>query len=795
MENFATLVRKLNLFAAVRLVAILLAICLAEFWPSIALGYSKPLHVRIGEKSFNISKICEAQNGVCTKDNDFRKRYGISLNNSFKRDLTSYTNTPLEWVKRGAFDEDSGNVVSGEARFNNHFYNAVWNSRIDYPTADDETRQQGGGGGMHDNLDTFFGLYGRGKPSWFWGWNDPDNSLDRCDPNDPVGHDTSGDQKERFSWAAARCYWYKALVKPDKADRDIYVGRTFLSLGHIIHLLQDSGQPAHVRNDAHPGDFVNGIIGGNDYMESWTDENITESVINSFNVTAGINYEQLVADGQPVLRDFFDVAPVGGTFDGGKGIAEFTNHNFYSEDTVSPDLSLVVSDRKDWHQFKFPAVDPTSCGQEVRVSWPFGGGQSFIKKSFCSTTRYDDPLPIPGQATAGPVPIMRGRFFRSDQNGVTFLSFSDFKFNDPVVFDAYAKRLIPKTIAYSAGAIDFFFRGKFEVKATFQLQPGTTDGGDYDIQIRNVSGEPLRSGKITIYREDQNHVRHPMPGYTDIAINGTVADNALISELTTFVLPESMDASNGFMLVYRGRLGNEVSYEQMGNVGAVIGQRFHLLRVNNTWEPNATQDLYMRAPAPFETTIISWYHQDTDFGRRDPDYGGTFERGPDHITVKQLSVPGDYTFLINDYQDIWQERQYDPNTMQCVPASCPSEAQTPFPTGQAVRDYPSNPCYCNTRFHNTVRTYLNSFRPSRTQMRPDRDIFTRVPTLNNNDGGVPPSTRRTEGRIDDSWYVVQSICVANDGTISLTEVNGAPERQYRASDGKCCSTGGDCVPQ
>lgn len=58
-----------------------------------------------------------------------------------------------------------------------------------------------------------------------------------------------GDQP--FSYKKARNYLFDALTLPSKVDRDKNWGKTFQTVGHVIHHLQDMAQPQHVRNDPH----------------------------------------------------------------------------------------------------------------------------------------------------------------------------------------------------------------------------------------------------------------------------------------------------------------------------------------------------------------------------------------------------------------------------------------------------------------------------------------------------------------------------------------------------------------
>jgi len=62
--------------------------------------------------------------------------------------------------------------------------------------------------------------------------------------------------EQEFSLKDAGDYLYRALTLPSLQERKQYFGRTFETLGHIIHHLQDMAQPQHVRNDAHCDQLV-----------------------------------------------------------------------------------------------------------------------------------------------------------------------------------------------------------------------------------------------------------------------------------------------------------------------------------------------------------------------------------------------------------------------------------------------------------------------------------------------------------------------------------------------------------
>lgn len=54
-----------------------------------------------------------------------------------------------------------------------------------------------------------------------------------------------------YSLKNAHDDFYKALTAAGEAERNRAFGGLFVSLGHVLHLVQDMAQPQHVRNDVH----------------------------------------------------------------------------------------------------------------------------------------------------------------------------------------------------------------------------------------------------------------------------------------------------------------------------------------------------------------------------------------------------------------------------------------------------------------------------------------------------------------------------------------------------------------
>jgi len=108
---------------------------------------------------------------------------------------------------------------------------------------------------------------------------------------------------QNFSYRDARAYFYKGLTLPTKEDRDANLAKTFRSIGHVIHLIEDLAQPQHTRDDPH---------GSGSLYEQYTDKQEVRTNL-PFN---GYGPVQITIPDQ--LWDTNDL----------KGLAKFFQHEF-----------------------------------------------------------------------------------------------------------------------------------------------------------------------------------------------------------------------------------------------------------------------------------------------------------------------------------------------------------------------------------------------------------------------------------------------------------------------------------
>jgi hypothetical protein len=230
-----------------------------------------------------------------------------------------------DWIQDGAELEDAGSILN-KARFRNHFHNPLAVLTPPIGTLTD--------GGLNQDLMT-------GQSTLFW-------AQDSANQVNYEGGD--------WSWKTVRDYYYHSLTEIDKTKINAFAAKTYLGLGYQMHLLQDMSQPDHVRNDAHPIDG-SGLLWG---FETWAKGR--SDLIVKYAATATIATKPTVDLTQPLYDGY---APVGRLIDTrryvadktpsaatNQGLAEYTNSNFFSDDTIF--AARYSTDDK--HYFPYPTA-------------------------------------------------------------------------------------------------------------------------------------------------------------------------------------------------------------------------------------------------------------------------------------------------------------------------------------------------------------------------------------------------------------------------------------------------------
>jgi hypothetical protein len=449
--------------------------------------------------------------------------------------------TIVKWIMDGSDFEDDGDLFTG--RFYNHFYNPLKN-------------------GTEAGLDDEIGGYRvTGEPALSWGLESANN------PD--------------WSWQAVRGYYYRALTAPSPSERQSSFARLFDGLGHQFHLIQDMAQPAHVRNDAHPLDGLNWWVAG---LESWAArkkdlvERLADAPVFPILPPAPLFSPAIFWD-----ADRYDgtAATLPSTLDMGSGLAEYTNANFFSDDTItSPEAR---------HQFPFPSRDPGDyhrCDDLAPSTLP-GARRVYLSRLPCQPGSIDHFLTL--SLLEAPDFLW---FFPQHAQLVL----------DSRVHEDYARHLIPRAVGYSAALLDYFFRGKI----LFEVDDEDTVHALAEGRITNRSAEEM-DGTFELFHESTGGSRELLGRWNlRLPPGGT-------GPVLRFPLPSDNAGGRRYVVAFRGKMGGE----ENGTAGYVgLGG----------WSEEWDEGLYGRHP---------WIYSETDLAGQNPNNGMTINQTDGGKLVKK----------------------------------------------------------------------------------------------------------------------------------------------------------------
>ncbi|HLX29465.1 MAG TPA: hypothetical protein VKV24_13360, partial [Casimicrobiaceae bacterium] len=273
--------------------------------------------------------------------------------------------------------------------------------------------------------------------------------------------------------------------------RQAYWATTFRALGDVLHLNQDMAQPQHTRNEPHSGSLCPGsrvcLTGHTSVYEKYINARaLRKGAFDSFspfNQPLTIPLLNLPLDGYPIpafssYPNYWSTAP-GSQVVQGKGLADYSNRGFFSaaKNFASPksEYSSPSSNPLDY------AVEPTLLtkwdGTPLLDSLPAYIYFGKVHDSLQGSDAIHVPLTTLGYWDQ----------FIKKASGSTSYSLNR------VNYDAMANLLIPRAVAYSAGLINFFFRGQIEIsppkEGVFAVADHSINGGFKKLRanIKNIS--------------------------------------------------------------------------------------------------------------------------------------------------------------------------------------------------------------------------------------------------------------------------------------------------------------------
>lgn len=370
------------------------------------------------------------------------------------------------------------------------------------------------------------------------------------------------------TWPSARVFQHGALTLEGKWYRERCIAKMLFELGHVLHLNQDKSQPDHVRNDNHANE-------SHRYIENYGHRCLAMVETNA-NLRAALfslrqrGWGYWRTNGFVKLLDFWDrgkytnglavvlAADAGGGADMKLGLAEFSNGNYLGEDATYPEYLKVTN----VHRFPFPSRNSSTTWNQVSRDLLSGrdttqyrdgstGNRIYLRKSadgvvvpHHSVLTYLDTVTLgssPGfSRTMGPPGI-----------------------NDERVLYDYHTNLIPKAVEYSAGILDYFFRGRLEVYCL------DVQGQTVSFCVRNLSGAALSGGTFGLYGDDATSgLRGPI---SLLDPQWGPGDTLGTNEARTLSFPDVYPNVTNYVLVYQGTIGTNSTGGALDPADAGIG--------------------------------------------------------------------------------------------------------------------------------------------------------------------------------------------------------------------------------
>lgn len=316
-----------------------------------------------------------------------------------------------------------------------------------------------------------------------------------------------------YSWHDTRDYFYRALTSQNKNDRDRYFADTFRGLGQLMHLVEDLSVPEHARDDGHYVSYN---------YEDWVNEN--QDLISNY---APIYFDSsVIGNPNPLasvpIANLFDTNQYNGTnpditMQSDIGLSEYTNANF-----LSPDSMFTAN-------FPYPNWANVIEYDDIDIN---GNTRTYLQKIGAGETI--DHL------AAG------SWLYKYIPSFLTSLKRSALIFDERVYTD-YAGKLIPRAVGYSAGLLNYFFRGEMDMIK----DPNTGVG----YIIENLNEEDM-DGIFELYYDNINDERALL--WSGNFALGALSSGNNISSNITFTKPADAKVPGKYMLAFRGRSGNEV---------------------------------------------------------------------------------------------------------------------------------------------------------------------------------------------------------------------------------------------
>lgn len=384
-------------------------------------------------------------------------------------DAIRFRSFPEGWLMSGAVREDdsgrftgafSAHVLSAEAephddpwtnfnRFCNHFF--------------DPFRNRAYSGVCPITFEA--------APIWALGSNAPFALPLPLVPNPVrINHFTLRDAREQM-WLGLTGIWRDSSNRFGDADRRRAWATVFRSLGDILHLNQDMAQPQHTRDEGHGY--------GHDawyekYMEGRAKGQSTVTYSYLLTTLEALDAQPLTYVGypKPEFNSFAEYwsTGLGAASNDGKGLADYSNRGFFtpSENFGRTRYSYPLSDR--------------AAYQTSMITRSNGWTDTYLDGTVRDTLMNTQSRPIHMTRSS----LLDEQLVQIGVGEQTPPLAPEVFTIDRYAFDDRAELLIPRAVAYSAGLLDHFFRGRLRISPP--------DDGVYAMVDHAAEADPQTGG-------------------------------------------------------------------------------------------------------------------------------------------------------------------------------------------------------------------------------------------------------------------------------------------------------------
>jgi hypothetical protein len=353
-------------------------------------------------------------------------------------------------------------------------------------------------------------------PDWATGAKDSFGSPNVLDPN-TQNHFTVYDVHEALFRALTLQSQSSAGVITDLVDesttstydatvfgqlqttRNLYWATNFRALGDVLHLNQDMAQPQHTRNEPHSGlssDTVQNVLTGHEsvyerYIDARAQGKLAFTLKYSNNKQVAIDQigqpppALVYSNGYPIpsgpsftqYSNFWSTT-IGGNPLGANGLADYSNRGFFTAANNFND-----------HNYSLPSQSAVQCGDPLAPTTWNGTPLTGPPIHLCTGT-------VPESAWNG----------RADDTGIALTTnsvwdqFMEKQAAKPTFtlirrnYDDMAGLLIPRATAYSAGLINFMYRGQMAISLPHEGVYGIFDQSTLYNNNRNTNPSSRTQG-------------------------------------------------------------------------------------------------------------------------------------------------------------------------------------------------------------------------------------------------------------------------------------------------------------